>query len=213
VSEGDAISLEEALENAQELPAGAIEALREPIAEAEAALSALRDDDDGGAAAAVPEAQGGAAAAAAATAPAVLPAPSVIVAVQCVARAELALGACIGSGTFSDVYRAVWRGETVAAKQIRVQMLTAEQRRHLVDQEVGMLARLRHPRVLNLLGVCETDAAVFLLTELMARSLHDLLHSGGAALSVDRQFVLALDVASAMRFLHLSHISHRCARA
>jgi serine/threonine protein kinase len=88
-----------------------------------------------------------------------------------------------------------------------------------VDREVAILHRLRHPRILNLMGVCRDmspmEGNMGLIFEMMAGgSLFDFLHgmSGNAPLHPSDlmwRLNVCLDIADGMIFLHSSKILHR----
>ena len=100
-----------------------------------------------------------------------------------------------------------------------------------VQRELEVLSRLRHPRLLSLLGLCRDlpshEGSVALVTELMERgSLFHCLHEDNAsAATADAasdsgawlgatgmtavRLRCALDVAEGMRFLHAMQVVHR----
>jgi serine/threonine protein kinase len=54
-------------------------------------------------------------------------------------KKELEIGAKLGEGTFGVVYRAKWRGMTVAVKELKAQAVTKEVINDF-KKEIGILA-------------------------------------------------------------------------
>ena len=89
-----------------------------------------------------------------------------------------------------------------------------------VEREVDLLQTLRHPRIVNLMGVCRdmgaTEGYLGLVLEMMETgSLYHILHDASmdavAKRPSDLQACLkcCLDIAEGMRFLHHSNVLHR----
>jgi serine/threonine protein kinase len=90
-----------------------------------------------------------------------------------------------------------------------------------VEREVSILHSLRHPRVLNLMGVCQDmsplEGNLGLVFELMSGgSLHDLLHGATDDVVARRaptdllwKLSVCLDIAEGVGFLHRSLVLHR----
>ncbi|KAJ8611426.1 hypothetical protein CTAYLR_009007 [Chrysophaeum taylorii] len=79
-----------------------------------------------------------------------------------VRRAELDIHECIGSGAFGDVYRGRHRGCDVAVKKLRIANFAHDETTLIeeVDRfraEAVLMARLRHPNVLMIMGVVVDD--------------------------------------------------------
>lgn len=87
--------------------------------------------------------------------------------------AELQLRHVIGSGFFSCVRLAEWHGVSVACKTINEQPNRLKNQLEVFLQEVGIMARLRHPNVVQFLGVTlqpggDSSNTLAILTEYMA---------------------------------------------
>ena len=65
---------------------------------------------------------------------------------------ELELGPRIGKGSFAEVFRAKWRGTTIAVKKLPAHMV-GEEFFDDFEQEADLMKRLRHPNVLQFLGM------------------------------------------------------------
>jgi hypothetical protein len=133
----------------------------------------------------------------------------------------LHLGRRIGEGSFGKVYVATYH-ETQVAVKVLVDETTALDRgadaaalRNLsspvmaaLAQEAGLMASLRHPNIVQFMGMCTLPPCV--VTEYCARgSLTDVLKAGrtgkpaaAADLSWRRRLGMALDAATGMLHLH-----------
>ena len=117
----------------------------------------------------------------------------------------------IGRGAFGRVHRGDLFGTAVAVK-VSDQLSSRDV--GILEQEVRVLASVRHPHVVQLLGFSR-DAArgtAMLVTELMRCSLHDALHGlseADRALTAPQKLTIALHVARALSFLHNTRGVHR----
>jgi serine/threonine protein kinase len=68
----------------------------------------------------------------------------------------LTMGELIGSGTAGDVYRGQYGGAPAAIKQIMVDFNKSDSESK-IDLEVSMLARLAHPHIVQLFGICRRE--------------------------------------------------------
>eukprot|EP00736_Rhodelphis_marinus_P006471 Rmarinus@m.30068 len=114
----------------------------------------------------------------------------------------------IGCGSFGEVYEANWQGVRVAAKRVFSHNVdnTAFQ---LFMKEVNIMSQLRHPNVVQLIGVVFHSREFFILMEYCSRgSVHDLQKH---KLDEDMILKLALDAARGVYYLHHSEpvIVHR----
>lgn len=103
----------------------------------------------------------------------------------------------IAVGGFAEVFRGTWQGTVVAVKQLLER--TSEVKEKL-EQEVQVLAKLRHPNLLLFMGYCVDPPLI--CTEFMRRgSLHTILKAG-KPLEPARNHAIALAVARGMSYLH-----------
>eukprot|EP00727_Mastigamoeba_balamuthi_P013490 m51a1_g8764 putative tyrosine-protein kinase src42a (745) ;mRNA; f:141837-144393 len=118
-------------------------------------------------------------------------------------------GDIIGRGR-SVVYRGVWEGTTPVAMKtvmrISSKSSTTAQRENIV-KEAAFLARMRHPRIVQMFGIAVYDGTLFLVTELAQGSLISLLR--GKQLEKTAVLRAALDVVAGMNYLAQNGVVHR----
>jgi serine/threonine protein kinase len=126
---------------------------------------------------------------------------------------EISIDRPIGSGSFGSVFAAMWQETPVAVKMLidgRAAPDVAVQDGTIaadLQKEAGLMASLRHPNIVQFLGVCIFPPAI--VTEWCARgSLTDVLKAGkdsttaAADLTWQRRLGMALDAAKGMTHLH-----------
>ncbi|KNC53906.1 TKL protein kinase [Thecamonas trahens ATCC 50062] len=129
----------------------------------------------------------------------------------------LQLAELLGRGQYAQVYRAVWRGVSVAFK--RLNDVNAAQQREQVEallQEAILLDQLVHPNVVQLLGIVVTPGSLGMVTEFLELgSLFDVItrmrRRDEFSFGEPRTAGILADVARGMLFLHTSDppIIHR----
>jgi serine/threonine protein kinase len=128
-----------------------------------------------------------------------------------IAFSEIRLGDKIGAGGFAEVFRATWRGDSVAVKRLPrgTEGALVDDVREEFEKEVAVMARLASSRLVRLLGYCLDP--VCLVMELMSRgNLCALLHSAvGARLGWGVRLQIAEDIANGLTFLHTERVVHR----
>ncbi|XWS73027.1 hypothetical protein CRYUN_Cryun02cG0090700 [Craigia yunnanensis] len=122
----------------------------------------------------------------------------------------------LGSGTFGTVYHGKWRGTDIAIKRINDRCFAgkpSEQERMIDDfwNEAIKLADLHHPNVVAFYGVVldGPGGSVATVTEYMVNgSLRNALQKNERNLDKRKRFLIALDVAFGMEYLHGKNIVH-----
>lgn len=117
----------------------------------------------------------------------------------------------IGSGAFGDVYRGRVFGQEVALKKIRSNrtvggFVDADSTEYI--KEVEIMRNIRHPNILELLGVCVEPDNVCIISEMHTSSLKELLEKGTRS-STSEVVEMALDIARGLSWLHHQGIIHR----
>ncbi|RYH05271.1 hypothetical protein EON65_45175 [archaeon] len=143
--------------------------------------------------------------------------PDFIDQVPDIARSKLSFNRQVYIGAFCTVHECSLQG----AGQVAVKVLRGSpEERSLagLNAELQVLTRLRHPRLLILIGICRdlnpSEGCLGLVMEYMDRgSLHHCLHDKPEGeiypTSLVSKLKCSLDIADGMRFLHASNIVHR----
>ncbi|PKI45435.1 hypothetical protein CRG98_034240 [Punica granatum] len=108
----------------------------------------------------------------------------------------------IGEGGYGEVYLVKWRGTAVAAKTIRSSIASNPKVRNTFIRELALWQKLRHPNIVQFLGVLkQSDRLIFLTEYLRNGSLYDILRKKGR---LDPRIAVsyALDIARGMNYLH-----------
>jgi len=114
---------------------------------------------------------------------------------------EIRLGKKIGSGSFGEVFKATWRGTTIAVKRFYRQKATEQTLLELRKESV-LMSQLRHPNVLLFLGACIVPPNLCVVTEYMNKGcVGDLLRSP-APLSWTQRIKMIKGIAQGMNYLH-----------
>ncbi|KAL5994376.1 hypothetical protein ACLOJK_024426 [Asimina triloba] len=115
---------------------------------------------------------------------------------------EMAGKTLIGEGAYGEVYRVKWRGTEVAAKTIRSSIASDDRVRNTFKKELALWQTLRHPNIVQFLGVLNhPDRLIFLTEYLPNGSLFDILRRKGR-LDISTAVAYALDIARGMNYLH-----------
>ena len=114
---------------------------------------------------------------------------------------DIEMGEQIGGGGFALVHRARWRGKSVAVKAMFDPRVDEQLKREFLD-ELHVMARVRHPHIVKLYGACVRPPRMCFVMQLCTRSLFQLLHLSHERVEQKQLLKLALQVASAMKYLH-----------
>ncbi|XP_025107353.1 leucine-rich repeat serine/threonine-protein kinase 2-like isoform X2 [Pomacea canaliculata] len=112
----------------------------------------------------------------------------------------------LGDGGFGSVYKAVYRGQTVATKVFSAIGDTHPHK--MLRQEAIIMRRLKHPSVVSLVAVARTPQHLMLMEFAPGRSLAHVLNSQ-ISLSRTIQHKILLQVAEGMHYLHQLMIVYR----
>ena len=132
--------------------------------------------------------------------------------------ADLRFGEKIGEGSFGEVFRGTLWGQEVAIKKLRIKGLDAGGSSAGISREfrkeVKIMRTLRHPNIVEFLGVCMEPPNLCLVTEFLSNgSLEDVLERmtqrEGKKFSLKRCISLAKDIARGLNWLHHKGIIHR----
>ena len=119
----------------------------------------------------------------------------------------------LGTGAYGQVFRAKLDELPCAAKLIHAILLDPDRPRNrtLFEQECRFLSDIRHPNIVQYLGVAvdEESGLLILLMELMDYSLTHFLEQSDEPLAYHVQVNIGHDITLAIAFLHLNRIVHR----
>ncbi|CDF38666.1 Serine/threonine protein kinase (fragment), partial [Chondrus crispus] len=116
----------------------------------------------------------------------------------------------VGSGGFGIVFKAKFRGETVAVKKIHAHALSNASSIAEFQSEVAVLCTLQHPNILRFVGACTMPPNLMIITEFMSRgTLFDVLHQSQMRVPWSMRKKFAMDTCRGMRYLHDSKLLHR----
>ena len=119
----------------------------------------------------------------------------------------------LGSGAYGQVFRAALGELPCAAKLLHSILLDPDRPRNrtLFEQECRFLSEIRHPNIVQYLGVAldEESGQPILLMEVMDDSLTHFLKQSEEPLAYHVQVNISHDIALAIAFLHLNGIVHR----
>ena len=117
----------------------------------------------------------------------------------------------IGNGTFGEVMLAVERHtrESVAVKILEKDKIVDEDARTRLMNEIAILHRVQHPKVLHLLEVVESVDAIYLITEYVAGGelFQYIVKQGRLREDEGRRFFN--QIVNGVQYLHKQHVVHR----
>ncbi|KAK5865681.1 hypothetical protein PBY51_019930 [Eleginops maclovinus] len=119
------------------------------------------------------------------------------------------IGKVIGDGNFAVVKECVERstGKEFALKIIDKAKCTGKE--HLIENEVAVLRRVKHPNIIMLIEEVDTPSELYLVMELVkGGDLFDSITSSAKYTERDAT-VMVYNLAGALKYLHSSNIVHR----
>lgn len=129
--------------------------------------------------------------------------------IQKIPNKELAFGKKLGEGGFGIVRKGSWGGEDVAIKTLRMTKLSSSLEGEFI-REASAMAKLNHPRIIRLYGICVEPGHYSLVMALMPRGdLYGLLSEEKHELSWNLRWGLATDIGMGLSYLHSKKILHR----
>lgn len=102
-----------------------------------------------------------------------------------------------------ETWRGRWQRNDVIAKILKIRDLNSRVQRDF-NEEFPKLRIFSHLNILPIIGACQTDRNLVVISQYMPRgSLHDLLHgANGVIVDTPQAVRFALDIAKGMAFLH-----------
>jgi len=113
----------------------------------------------------------------------------------------------IGSGQFGDVFEGTYGGKQVAIKTLK--NVDEESTRSFLA-EAGVMTMLKHPNLVELIGVVTNGSPVMIISEFMSKGcLLDFLRSRGrSVITPEVQIKFARNIIAAMVFLESKNFVH-----
>lgn len=114
----------------------------------------------------------------------------------------------LGTGGFASVYKAKWRGNTVAVKRMlsaeeaTANSLTEEDVSDLFYRELKNLCRLRHRNVINVLAACVEPGKLCLVMDFCKSGDLRSILSSKAEVTAANRIKWAIEVARGFLFMH-----------
>jgi len=123
---------------------------------------------------------------------------------------EIVLSRIIGEGSFGRVWSGQWRNNAVAVKEFVFAQAAivggSLQRSNIIEEivgEAGIMACLRHPKILQLYGCSLTMQAIWIVSELCVKgSLKMVLAQKDIDLPFIQKLSICMDIADGMYYLH-----------
>lgn len=115
--------------------------------------------------------------------------------------AEIDLGDRIGGGGVGVIYRGYWGRQQVALKTLFDPRISEELKKEYMD-ELLVMSKVKHSNIVTFMGACMTPPNLCFVMEICECSLDQILHVDRTRPSDHDSIQMAIDVASAMEYLH-----------
>ncbi|ELR11537.1 protein kinase domain containing protein [Acanthamoeba castellanii str. Neff] len=128
-------------------------------------------------------------------------------------QSDIEFGVQIAQGNFGRIYKGSYFGTEVAIKLI-LPCETPDMTHKYIEREVTVLKGLRHPLVVNFMGVARRNGDFYIVTEWVdGGNLRTLTKDKNDTFTWSNKVSIARDIAVAMAFLHGRGIIHRDLKA
>ena len=121
-------------------------------------------------------------------------------------RGQIQLKKKLGAGQLGEVWEGTWKGALpVAVRAFKPGILISTAK---LLEEVMLMRKLDHPKLVHVYGVCIKEEPVYLVMELMKQNLLDYLRGDGRALKLPQLIDIAAQVAAGMAYLEKEGYTH-----
>nr|XP_039269323.1 tyrosine-protein kinase abl-1-like isoform X1 [Styela clava] len=124
-------------------------------------------------------------------------------------RTEILMKQKLGGGQYGDVYEALWKryNKTIAVKTLREDTTNTED----FLKEAAVMKYVKHPNLVQLLGVCTQEPPFYIVTEFMSRGnlLEYLRKCDRTCIDAITLLYMVTQVSSAMEYLEQKNYIHR----
>ncbi len=117
---------------------------------------------------------------------------------------DIKVGKQIGKGTYGVVHEASWLGCKLVVKIIKSKNI------HVLQKEVAILLKLRHPCIVLLVGFCVDDDRSMIVMERLDGDLRELIEKQGKNPPFPQHVAIGIisQIAAGMAYLHEKGIFH-----
>eukprot|EP00753_Platysulcus_tardus_P013488 PLAT3688.1.p1 GENE.PLAT3688.1~~PLAT3688.1.p1 ORF type:complete len:671 (+),score=253.23 PLAT3688.1:3-2015(+) len=125
-----------------------------------------------------------------------------------IAFSSLRVGKKIAAGSAGQIFRGEYCGSLVAVKELFSSKID-EMDLAEFKAEASIMAKLHHPNVVRFLGACVVNPHLYLVTELMAGSLEQVIDDDKQPLELPLIARISRQLAAGLAFLHAQAVVHR----